>query len=89
MSVLAWVVLGLVAGAAAAAARRLSRRGRAGAAGQLTAGALGAALGGLLASAVFGWPVEAPPPAALLAPALGALAALVVVRPGQADLPYE
>lgn len=86
MSVLAWLALGLVAGALAT---QRPGRGGAGVAGQLTAGALGAALGGLLASVLFGWSLEAPPPAALVASAFGALAALAALGLRTADLPYE
>ncbi len=77
MSVLAWVVVGLLAGWLAGQIVRGQSHGRS---GDVVVGVLGAILGGWLASAVLGLDVTGVNPTSALVAVMGAVALIVILR---------
>lgn len=86
MSIIAWIVLGLVAGWIAG----MVMKGRGyGILGNIVVGILGAVIGGFLGSALLGWDVTGFNLGSILLATLGAVALILVLRALPGRQPFE
>lgn len=86
MSIIAWIVLGLVAGWIAG----MVMKGRGyGILGNIVVGILGAVIGGFLGSALLGWDVTGFNLGSVLLAALGAMVLIAVLRALPGRQPFE
>jgi uncharacterized membrane protein YeaQ/YmgE (transglycosylase-associated protein family) len=85
MSIIAWIVLGLVAGWIAG----MVMGGRRGLLGNMILGILGAILGGFLGSAIFGWDVTGFNLGSIALATLGAVLLIGILRAIPGAQPLE